>query len=297
MNLLPRAKNLARRNPRFMQMYRQRDIPVCGGAFRFDRAEMSRVVEANRELLRDFGPWVDAEAMARSTFQYGLSPDWALAMDRPVSRKMTYSDILSYVATRCERSTAYLEIGVSVGKNLWQVLNHVKDGTVAALDIEDPSPPLKARLSQISATTVSSGHPSPRKHAPSVERFDFPARGNSVAYYAGDVFDPAVWRELETSGVKFNLVFSDAFHDPDAIRFEWRQLVDRGLLDKQGFTMLWDDLVSREIRQVFNDIVLDCIRLFGMTRRNACLMHVSGWVGEFEPPHPIGLISNQGFVV
>ena len=277
-----------------MQLYRQADTPLCKGKLDFNKTKMDRVIAENRAAIARFGDWIDPAAMDASTFQYGLSPEWAAAIQRPNSTKMTYSDILSYIAAEAAGNTNYLEVGVSVGKNFWQVLNHVHGGFLAGLDIEDINPPLKNQLTPLSAAPIASAFQSVRKSAPKLERFEFPSRQNRVEYHAGDVFDPAIWQGLK--GRQFNLIFSDAFHHPEAVLFEWKQLIDLDLLDRNGFTILWDDLVSKSIRNVFNEIVSDCIRLFGMTRRNACLMHVSGWVGEYEAAHPIGIVSSQGFV-
>lgn len=294
MSIVQLAKNAARRNPRFMQFYRGLDISSCKGTFRFDPVEMQSVIAQNRSLLSEFGDWIDSEAMNNSVYQYGLSPQWADAMQRPVGESMTYTDMLCYVATKLSRQIDYFEIGVSVGKNFWQVLNRISNAHLTGLDIEDMNPPLKRQLKHVSTEPVASNFSSERKSGPSVERLQFAERGNDITYCAGDVFDPAVWNRLK--GNKFNLIFSDACHTAPALRFEWSRLTELELLDSNGFTMIWDDLVSKEIRHTFNAIAEDCISRFGLTARNCCLMHVSGWVGDFEPEHPIGVISSQGFV-
>ena len=294
MALVQTAKNVVRRSSSVMQLYRQADTPLCKGKLNFDKTKMDQVIAENRAVVASFGDWIDPAAMAASTFQYGLSPEWATALQRPSSAKLSYSDILAYIASASSTDTSYLEVGVSVGKNFWQVLNHVRGGFLAGLDIENINPPLASKLTPVSSEPIASSFQSVRKSGPKLECFEFAPRQNRVEYHAGDVFDPAIWQGLK--GRKFNLIFSDAFHHPEAVLFEWKQLIELDLLDRSGFTILWDDLVSKSIRNVFNEIVSDCIRLFGMTRRNACLMHVSGWVGEYEAAHPIGIVSSQGFV-
>lgn len=294
MELIQIAKNVVRRSPSAMRFYRQLDTPLCKGMFTFDQRKMAETTKRNRALIADFGSWVDPEAMKKSIFQYGLSPEWASLIELPISQTMTYSDILAYAASQMPRDVSYLEIGVSVGKNFWQLLNQIENGFVTGVDIEDMNPPLERRLTKIDSLTIESNFQSPRKKSPRFDRFEFPERNNRVEYHAGDVFDPAVWHGLR--GRKFNLIFSDAFHNPEAVEYEWKQLVDLKLIDESGFTIVWDDLVSRPIRRVFNDIASDCIRRFGLSSRNACLMHVSGWVGEHEDAHPIGIISSQGLV-
>lgn len=166
MSPLQFAKSAARRSPRFMQLYRKRDVPQCRGTFQFDAIKMQQVVARNRVLLSEFGDWIDPEAMRASTFDYGLSPEWATAMQRPISGRMTYSDVFSYIASEAAGPVSYLEIGVSVGKNFWQVLNHVSDGSLVGLDIEDINPPLKRKMTGCSSTPIESTFASPRKTAP-----------------------------------------------------------------------------------------------------------------------------------
>ena len=246
---------------------------------------MNAVVAGNRKALSAFGSWVDPEAMRHSHFCYGLSPEWAEAMGHDIGTQVTYSDLLCYAASRSKVTTSYLEIGVSVGKNFWQVLNQMSGSGLVGMDIEEINPPLRDKL-----ILVAEGEGT----APRIDRYRHDARSNDVDYCTGDVFDSGLWNKLR--GRKFNLVFSDAFHDPEAVMFEWRKIVELDLLDHDGFTIVWDDLVSRKIRRVFNDIISECVTRYGLTSRQACLMHVGGWVGDFEDAHPIGVISTQGFV-
>ncbi len=271
-----------------MQLYRGMDTPQARGKFDYDARGMAGIMERNRALLADFGTWVDQEAMARSNQAYGLSPEWAQAIAFDISNKVTYSDLLAYIASNSDKKIDYLEIGVSVGKNFWQVLNHVSSGVLVGIDIEEINPPLRKKLTALPEWSHG------RDGAAKIESFRFDERSNAVHYCTGNVFDRKMWSQL--AGSKFNLVFSDALHDPDAITFEWEQISEFDLLDRTGFTMIWDDLVSPKMRRAFNEIAEDCSRRYGLTRQNACLMHVAGWVGEYEPPHPIGVISSQGFV-
>ncbi len=285
--VLDRLKALVRRHPQLMQFYRGLDVPLARGRMSIDRGRMDGVVAANRAALAGFGPWIDAEAMRRSQFSYGLSPDWAAALTHDIGTIVTYSDLLCYAASQSTTGTSYLEIGVSVGKNFWQLLNQVSGGELVGMDIEEINPPLRAKLVPV-VMANSAG-------APRLDRFSYAPQANDVCYCTGDVFDPGLWDKLR--GRRFNLVFSDAFHDPAAVMYEWRRVVELDLLDHAGFTVVWDDLVSRPIRRVFNDIIADCVDRYGLKPSQACLMHVAGWVGEFEPAHPIGIISTQGFVV
>jgi len=206
-------------------------------------------------------------------------------MAHAISATVTYSDLLCYAASCSSAKASYLEIGVSVGKNFWQLLNAVSGGALVGMDIEEINPPLRDKLALVAAEGAM---------VPRLDRFHYVSRSNDVCYCTGDVFDPGLWDRLR--GRKFNLIFSDAFHDPAAVMYEWRRIVELDLLDRSGFTIIWDDLVSRPIRRVFNDIIADCTARYGLTPRQACLMHAAGWVGEFEPAHPIGIISTQGFV-
>src|ERR1700748_2098883 len=90
----------------------------------FSDAELAKYLAANRHSLQQVTTWIDEEAMARSYFKYGV-PDFIRGdINKPVGDPPTYTDVMALIAEKyLGGDVNYLEIGVSVGKNFFQVLN------------------------------------------------------------------------------------------------------------------------------------------------------------------------------
>jgi hypothetical protein len=281
-----------RRSKSIMQLYRSSQIPTAHGRLRIDEQKLATAKRNNRRNLDLVSNWIDLAAFDHSVGNYGIMPQTLAVMEKKLGPETTYSDLMACICGQMLEEPNYLEIGVSVGKNFWQILNSSNKGRFWAFDIENISPALEQHLELVSRESVATNFRSLRDEPPYVARYNY---GESlVTYCAGDVLDEAMWDELD--GQKFSLIFSDAFHDPDAVRWEWKQISERDLLDQRGFTMFWDDLGSKAMRKAFSDIVADCRRRYNIGPTNACLTHVRGWVGIEEPFHPVGIISTQGFV-
>ena len=271
----------------FAQGYRARDVPHAQGkpgTLRLDDA--TAVARANRDLLRRTGEWVDRDAIASSRLHYGV--DHLAALDvlggETGGRETTLTDLVCLMARRTPK-LSYLEIGVSVGRNLWQVLHATECAEVTGLDMDRLYPPLAARL-------VPDDEAETRDGRVAIQRFRYPARGHRITQVVGDVLDEACWAALD--GARFNLVFSDALHVPEAILFEWHQLLSRRLLDPAGFTMLWDDLNPLPMRCAFDRICADAIERLGASAAQCWYLHMPGWLGARELPHAIGIIQARG---
>lgn len=270
----------------FAQGYRARDVPHARGRAEDlgldEAAEMGR---ANRDLLRRTGSWVDREAIERSRLHYGvdhLEELDILTRDTGL-REPTLTDLVCLMARRT-LPLSYLEIGVSVGRNLWQVLHSTLNGQFTGMDMDRLYPPLARRLVPLGEEQG--------EHGPEVQRFAYPSHGHAIAHVVGDVLDEASWAAL--GGSRFNLVFSDALHAPEAILFEWHQLVSRRLLSPDGFTMLWDDLNPLPMRTAFDRICADAIERLGARPEHCWFLHMPGWLGAHELPHAVGMIQARG---
>ncbi|HXM36487.1 MAG TPA: hypothetical protein VN920_14935 [Pyrinomonadaceae bacterium] len=290
--IIESVKGRLRRNRTLMQLIRGRQVPAAKGQLRIDQAKLRIAIRNNRDTLKTVTNWIDPDSFEKSVCAYGMSLSTRGVINDAIGPQTTYSDLMAYFCKEMPLDPNYLEIGVSVGKNFWQLLNCVERGNFWGFDIENINPVLKSKLSFTSQTKIRSSFKSSRVEEPHVSRFSY--EGKTVRYSAGDVYDDDVWQMFD--GQKFSLIFSDASHTPAALRTEWKQISGRSLLDQRGFTIVWDDLGSPGMRDAFNDIVVDCGKDYRVGQRNACLAHVYGWVGSAEPFHPIGIISTHGFV-
>lgn len=146
-------------------------------------------------------------------------------------------------------------IGVSVGKNLWHVMNAAKKGdSIVAFDLERINPSFQRMLfnkgtlmvdelvwkeKELKQQSLLLGLCSVRKYGlPGAKTFD---------YLNCDEFDGMGWHHLAnlTQALPksaFNFVFSDALHSPTALEMELGKLLEFNMLDKTELVFVWDDM-------------------------------------------------------
>ncbi len=230
--------------------------------------------------------WFDPAADARSEFEYGVPATSRQLLSRPVGSQPTVPDLIGHLAEPLGAKLNYLEIGVSVGKNFYQLLRAGRNRTLTGFDIEEIHPNISSHLTALGGTKWPSS-PNALKRSPSslTEYWD-PVGGNRVWYVAGDVFDDSCWARLE--GRRFNFIFSDAFHRPEGLMYEWRMIQRYNLLEQDEFVMVWDDLggvMSLAFDRIAAEIKRDttsCVKL---------AIRMRGWMGVNEYPHQIGVLS------
>jgi hypothetical protein len=266
--------------PALRRWYYTRNAPIELVRFRPDLAQ---AVKINRQSLSMISRWLDDDVYRASIFHYGLPPHIRPFIDNPIDNSPTYSDLVVHLA-RGIQGLRYLELGPSVGKNLFQVASAVQNAELVAVDIEDINPTLERQLVRRDQTAWATMAGSKRSAASTQSVYVLGT--NRVEYIAGDLFDPATWERLR--GRRFNVIFSDAFHSPEALLMEWEQICKLDLLAAAPFAMIWDDLSSAGMRSAF-------YRIASAIRRDrpsavASLEVFQGWVGKHEGLHPIGIV-------
>jgi len=249
--------------------------------------DLAGPMRTNREILASVDNWIDEEAFARSYFKYGV-PDFIKSeINKPLGDAPTYTDLMVLLARKYFQQVNYLEIGVSVGKNFLQLLNALDKARFSAFDIEEINPVLARRLTIAGRAEWDTPLKSIKKNKSSLSSFSYADK--EVNYLSGDVWDPNSWSKL--GGNRFNLVFSDALHTPEAILFEFEMLVKYRLLDDR-FIIVWDDLVGK-MKNSFFRIIKKYNKEYGI--KEIYLLEINGWVGQHEAPHTVGIISNFAF--
>lgn len=234
----------------------------------------------NRDILHSVDRWLDEETWRNARDGYGCPAFAFPKLSLRVSLDPTCTDVLVALAALVPQPVRYLELGVSVGKNLDVVAHAVEGATVYGLDWEAVSPVLARELTRAGPALPAA--------EPGTTRFE--VGRTAVTYVQGDELDAATWRRL--AGNRFGLVFSDAFHSPEALAFEVDQLLGHELLDPEGFVMVWDDLGPSGMDREFWRLAARLrAALPGTTAFKA---RVNGWLGEHEPAHRIGIASNIG---
>lgn len=220
----------------------------------------------NRATLAGVEQWISDETLTKSLWRYGVPVGWneshSSSVDRTgladIESEITAADLLSFVARQLGPDISYLEIGVSVGKNLLQMDRQISNSYLLGMDVEELNPVLRNQFSDCSdvaqlstpylVETLSKGLVEKRT---SLKRLRSPDNGNTFEYLSGDQFLDTTWKIL--IGKKFNLIFSDGVHTAEALRAELRFLMKYDLIDKKRFVMFWDDLQSVAMQSAFLD--------------------------------------------
>lgn len=252
-------------------------------AVAFDEKEMTPLKHINRASLKNVSNWIDEGAMQVSCFKYGV-PDFIKDdINKEIGDDLTYTDLMLFLSKKHFSKLNYLEIGVSVGKNFYQLLNAHENARFTGYDIEEINPVLKQKLELTSKTEWDTPARSIKKVKSSLTEFQY--RGMDVRYLSADVWDESSWAKLK--GEKFNLIFSDALHTSEAILFEFEMLVKYDLLDEQ-FIIVWDDLVGK-MKKSFFRIIEKYDKVYKIA--DIYFMNINGWIGKNEQPHLVGMIS------
>ena len=201
---------------------------------------MANVIAMNRRALSEIDDWLPSGLLANSVFRYGINPDVERLINLPVDDEVTHADLLAYFGQAHSKPCKYLELGVSVGKSLWQVMQTCAPCECWGFDIEEINPRLKRNLVQLSHEQFATPSTSIKKSPSSVTRFVHSASGSTLTYICADIFDKRAWGFL--SGQGFSLVLSDALHTPEALDFEWSQIIELKILDTEETVIVWDDL-------------------------------------------------------
>lgn len=253
-----------------------------------DAQRLGAVIQHHRKVLEQVPNWLNAEAMKASCFQYGVPEHNQRFINDPLSKTPTYSDYIAYFSAQLNAPINYLEIGVSVGKNFFQMLNSFENASLTGFEIEDMNPPLRAVLDSKNTETWEKKPDSIKKSPPTLSHYTFDEKGHKITYLCADVFDEASWERL--AGQKFNVLFSDAFHDAASLFHEYKMMQKYDLI-ADDFMFFWDDL-HFDMEDAFVEIAQDLGKKRGFGKEKVHLFKTSGWIGDNEPPHPIGLVTN-----
>jgi len=204
------------------------------------------VYAKNRQTQRAVSEWMSTRVLDNSLWRYGIPRNDLLERLNRVDREITYTDVLSFLSTFLIRPR-YLEIGVSAGKNFYQMSKQLHDALLVGLDIEDISPVLEGLYTHGRSVWKSADvYPFVRYDGQTVGRefslteYSQPENGNRVLYLSGNKFESQLWKSL--SGMSFNLVFSDACHTPESLETELDFMMESNLIDTSEFIMMWDDV-------------------------------------------------------
>lgn len=229
----------------------------------------AKVYKSNRATLAEIPEWVRGEDLMNSLWRYGVPEQWDTDQhDRymtglnSIQFEPTYTDLIAFICGQFA-NLSYLEIGVSVGKNFLQIARNFPRASLACLDVERMNPVLAEALGGEFAETKSGKRQTVDTLSGARQKIDLAtyASGNTV-YLRGDQFSADTWAML--SGRKFNCIFSDGVHSPEALLAELDFLLASDLIDTSGrFVMYWDDLVDIAMQSAFDECATALAKVFG----------------------------------
>lgn len=248
------------------------------------------IVKKNRPIEQIIPVWWDEQLLKDSIFQYGIVDDVKPFLNKSIGPTYNYSDLFCHFHDLIKRKNnskiEYLELGVSVGKNLFTLLNYFDEANLYGYEIEEINPYLEKHLVLESKTLWDTKSDSIKKYSSSLSTYKY--NSNKLHYLSGDIWDETSWNKLR--GKKFNIIFSDAFHSPDALLFEFEMIMKYNLIDS-NFVLVWDDLFYG-MKDAFLEINKKIKRDKTIKNSECFLININGWLGENWGKHPVGIITN-----
>lgn len=254
----------------------------------FDQNKLKGIVSSNRKSLNVINTWITGETLKSSIYNYGIPENLVEKINKDIGEELTYSDIMLYLSSYI-KNINYLELGVSCGKNFYQVINFLENSNITGVDIEEINPNLEELIgngSIISSWMSDNNFVSMKLSPSSLKEYKIEESRNLVNYYSADIWDEFLWKKL--SEKKFNLIFSDAFHSEEALIHEYKMMKEFDLIDEE-FVIIYDDLHYGSMKKTVQDIATD----FSNTRNQKFDLKfflVNGWCGVHESKHEIGIL-------
>ncbi len=244
--------------------------------------EVKTVIKKNRNSLAKIEQWITDEMKQQNYSGYGLPEPAKNYMNKPLGDDLTITDAMLYLSKLLKTPINYLELGVSVGKNFYQAANFFENSLLIGIDTQKPSHVLEQCFNnkKIMDEWTRNGNVQS-----TLTRYDY--LSNTIYYLKGDVCDKSSWSRLKDK--KFNLIFSDASHNKEAVLFEFEMLTKNNLLNTSEFIIVWDDLQVAGVYKGFKEIEKQLQQMMNC-HLDTLIFRVRGWLGIHEPHHLVGII-------
>jgi len=274
---------------------------------------MNDIINFNRQTLSSVKNWINYEDYISppSLFNYGLPNRVYHLINLNISDELTECDIICFIINnfiKDKKQINYLEIGCSVGKTFYQISKYISENTnefsINCLEIESINPILNDLLTKLMQNSQfnnieTNANVDSDKCCGFVKDknniLNWRNENRSITYYESNEFDKDIWKNMN---IKYNIIFSDAYHEPHALIDEYLNLKNNNLIDFNKFFYCFDDLDSdmnngkmwESVKYIFNDLKL-------LTGQTLFIKHftVNGWLGNNEEKHNFGVISNFDF--
>ena len=241
----------------------------------FRKSGLEEEVAKNRTSLNSVDSFIDLETRSSSKDFYGLPIRALKHIDSMYNNYPTYSDLILYLLNSFSSSPKYIEIGVSVLKNLFLVSSGKTGLEIFAYDINKINPVLEKYL--IFETSKDN-----------IKKYTH--NNNKISYFQGDVFNNEDLQNFKNLVNKVGFIYSDAHHSFEGLMSEYDNLIKDILNDE--FIIYYDDL-SGDLLKAFIEISKK------ISVNNEVLSFtflINGWVGNHEKMHRNGVITNLNLI-
>ena len=242
--------------------------------------DFQEIIYKNRTIINSKQIFLTKEEYDVNT--YGIPGHIFSKIDKKINNFPTYSDLFVFFSSYLSEKINYLEIGVSVLKNFVQLNANFESANLVAYDINPIAPSNKELFNNN-------------------EKFDRDSNifygsnkvnNNELIYFKGSVLDVED-TELFNSKIKYkyNFIFCDALHEPDAVMQEYHNIIKDNLDD--DFILYFDDLdfegLNLTVKNIFDDLKTSHDKIYFTT------FYINGWIGQHEKLHKNGVISTINF--
>lgn len=221
------------------------------------------IVTKNRKYLTSFDYFLSDTNYKKNN--YGIQKRIFKDLNKPIKQFPTYSDLICFFYEKIFKiNLNYLEIGCSVLKNVLQIKNYVNNANVVCYDINKINPDLE-------------------------DVYFTEKNNNTTKYFKGDVLskkDSEIFNNI--MNIKYNFIFSDALHEPDAVYSEFENIY-KDSLDSE-FIIYYDDLDFPGLKNTVKEIRRELIKSFEFI--NFYTFKAYGWIGQHESLHLNGILTN-----
>tara|TARA_B100001057_G_scaffold501275_1_gene623020 strand:- start:25667 stop:26515 length:849 start_codon:yes stop_codon:yes gene_type:complete len=227
-------------------------------------SDFQKIINNNREFLHSVENFLSEEVYLMN--DYGIQRRIYDQIDKKISMYPTYSDFIVFLIEKIfKENVNYLEIGVSVLKNFLQINHNISNSNLVAYDINEINP----MFANLSAEAKNK---------------------NILNYFTGSVLNVNDSSEFKIRySNKFDFIFSDALHTPEAIRSEYELIIKDSL--SKNFVIYYDDLDFQGLEVEFSKIKFDISK----NKKQKIYFYtfsIFGWIGEHEKLHKNGIITN-----
>jgi len=241
--------------------------------------DFQEMIYKNRTIIDSKKTFLTKEDYDVNT--YGIPGHIFTKIDKKINNFPTYSDLFLFFSSYLSEKINYLEIGVSVLKNFVQLNANFESANLVAYDINPIAPSSKELFNNKMLESNSNIFYGSNK-----------VNNNELIYFKGSVLDSDD-TELFNSRIKhkYNFIFSDALHEPDAVMKEYQNIIKDNLDDE--FILYFDDLdfegLNLTVKNIFTDLKKSRDKIYFTT------FYINGWIGQHEKLHKNGVISTINF--